>query len=463
MSSDLAVAVPHPRVYPLVGNLPQILAAPTPFDAMHRLAGELGPIFEVRLGSATRYILSGAELVSEVCDDERFQKCVPPGLVALRTFIGDGLFTVRTGSPDWGRAHRVLMPAFRREAMVRYTPTMASSVEELCDSWARRGPHTPIEVTPEMNRLTLDIIARTGFGCRFGPLDTIDSHPFVEAMHEALKLGMLRGFRPAFMNRLFYRQTRRLLHAAAVMHQTVDAIVAERRANPALLDSNDDLLSLMLREPDLETGERLSDTSARNQIITFLVAGHETSACLLSFALWYLTRNPQIQERARAEAISVLGAGPDPGFAVTLKLRYIQQILQEALRLGPPAPGFVREPREDTVIGGRYPARKGTMLIVLLTALHRNRDIWGEDADEFDPERFSPERAAGRPRGAFLPFGFGARNCLGRQFAMTEATLALAGLLRRFEIREHPSSRPQVRNNLTTRLLGLRIQAIPRG
>src|SRR3954471_14126968 len=219
------------------------------------------------------------------------------------------------------------------------------------------------------------------------------------------------------------------------MNDLVDRLIAERRAQGDAADTTD-LLGRMLSGVD-RNGERLPDRNIRAQCITFLIAGHETTSGLLSFALYYLVANPRFLERARAEVDTVLGRTSQPTFEQVQRLRYVRQVLDEALRLWPTAPGFTRRPYEDTVLGGRGAIPAGTSITVLSPALHRDPSVWGPDAEEFDPDHTAAERLAAISPNAYTPFGSGQRACIGRQFALQEATLVLGMLLQRFEFVDH--------------------------
>ena len=220
----------------------------------------------------------------------------------------------------------------------------------------------------------------------------------------------------------------------------------------------------MLDGVDRQSGERLPDANIRAQCITFLIAGHETTSGLLSFAIYFLLKHPEVMARAQAEAEAVLGTDTDimPSYPQVRKLGYVTQILEESLRLWPTAPGFTRYPFEDTVIGGKYRLPKGAAVLVLTPMLHRDRAIWGPDAEEFNPDHFAPERMAALPPNAYKPFGSGQRACIGRQFAMQEATLVLGMLLQRFDLIDHRGYDLKVKETLTIKPDGLRIKVQPR-
>ena len=217
------------------------------------------------------------------------------------------------------------------------------------------------------------------------------------------------------------------------MERIVDEVIQARRdgAAPDTLD----LLDRMLATAHPETGHRLDPVNIRQQIITFMIAGHETTSGALSFALYYLTHHPQALARAQAEVDILWGQAddPEPTFTDIPKLRYVRAVLDEALRLWPTAPAYLRAARTETVLGGRYRMNQGDWILVLLPLLHRDPQVW-PDPDKFDPDRFAPGQAKTRPAHAYKPFGTGQRACIGRQFALHEAVLALGLVLHRYHL-----------------------------
>jgi unspecific monooxygenase len=241
----------------------------------------------------------------------------------------------------------------------------------------------------------------------------------------------------------------------AHLNRTVDELIRARRT--ASGDGRGHLLDRMLDTAHPETGERLSPQNVRRQVITFLVAGHETTSGALSFALHHLSRHPDVAARARAEVDRVWGDTPSPGYDQVARLRYVRRVLDESLRLWPTAPAYAREAREDTMLAGDHPMRRGAWTLVLTAMLHRDPGVWGPDAERFDPDRFEPRAVRSRPPHTFKPFGTGARACIGRQFALHEATLVLGLLLRRYELVPEPGYRLRVTERLTLMPEGLRL------
>ena len=219
-----------------------------------------------------------------------------------------------------------------------------------------------------------------------------------------------------------------------------------------------DLLSCMLTGVDKRTGKKLSDANIVAQCQTFLVAGHETTSGLLSFAIHFLLKHPEVVARAEEEVDRVLGTDTSilPSYQQVQGLTYITQILNETLRLYPTAPAFTRYPYEDAVVGG-YLLPKGASITALTIMLHRDPTIWGDDAEEFNPDHFRPETRASMPANAYKPFGSGQRACIGRQFAMQEAVLVLGMLVQRFEFVDTFDYQLKIRESLTVKPDGLKI------
>ncbi|MFF7381556.1 cytochrome P450 [Streptomyces griseoluteus] len=447
--------IPHPpRRLPLLGDVLGVDRR-TPLQDSMRLGRELGPIFRRRVLNREFVFLWGAKLAADMADETRFAKHVGLGVANLRPVAGDGLFTAYNHEPNWQLAHDVLAPGFSREAMAGYHAMMLSVAGRLTGHWDRElAAGRSVDVPGDMTRLTLETIARTGFGHDFGSFERDRPHPFVTAMVGTLAYAQRLNSLP-MPPALQRRAARRNAADIACLDDTVDALVAARRASG---HGEGDLLDRMLETAHPETGERLSAENVRKQVITFLVAGHETTSGALSFALYYLARHPEVAARARAEVDRVWGDTPEPGYDQVARLRYLRRVLDESLRLWPTAPAFAREATEDTVLAGEHPMRRGGWALVLTPMLHRDPEVWGEDAERFDPDRFDAKAVRARPPHTFKPFGTGARACVGRQFALHEATLVLGLLLRRYELVPDPGYRLKVTERLTLMPDGLRLR-----
>ncbi|MGV2911224.1 cytochrome P450, partial [Bacillus safensis] len=345
--------IPKPKTYGPLKNIPHIKKGELA-QTFWRLADELGPIFQFEFSNATSIFVSSHELVKEVCDESRFDKFIGTSLSKVRAFAGDGLFTSWTEEPNWRKAHQILMPAFSQQAMKGYHEMMLDIATQLVQKWQRTGRDEEIEVAEDMTKLTLDTIGLCGFDFRFNSFYKENQHPFIDSMLKGLNEAMEQSSRLPIADKLMIKRRKEFDQHVDFMKQLVDDIIQERRKQDK---AGDDLLSLMLHAEDPETGERLSDENIRYQIITFLIAGHETTSGLLSFAIYFLLKNPEKLKKAVQEADEVLQGGL-PAFKQVQKLSYTRMVLNEALRLWPTAPTFSLYAKEDTVIGGKYPIQK---------------------------------------------------------------------------------------------------------
>ncbi|MEO6747573.1 MAG: cytochrome P450 [Caldimonas sp.] len=454
--------IPQPKGDPLIGNLRQI-DGDAPMQGFMRMARIHGPIFQLEFFGRPLILVSSQEIVDELCDESRFDKRVHATLKNIRDFAGDGLFTAKTDEPNWPKAHRLLMPAFGPIGMRGMFDQMLDIADQMLVRWERFGPSTVIEVTDDMTRLTLDTIALCAFDYRFNSFYQQEMHPFVGAMVDALSETGARERRLDIANKLMLRKKRAYEDDLKLMREVADGLIAERKRDPEGAKKKD-LLGLMLQGRDPVTGEGLSDENIRYQLVTFLIAGHETTSGLLSFATYFLCKNPQVLAKARAEVDAALG-DEMPRIEHLAKLRYIEQILMETLRIWPTAPAFALRPLADTTIaGGKYAVSRRDTLMVLIPMLHRDPKVWGDDPEAFRPERFTPEAMEKLPPNAWKPFGNGQRACIGRPFAMQEAQLLMSMILQRFDlIEEDPSYQLSVAETLTLKPHGFRIRVKRRG
>nr|WVH32641.1 cytochrome P450 [Trichoderma asperellum] len=445
-----AVPIPEPPGLPLLGNLGEFSQQPT--NDLIRLANTYGEIYRLHLGTRPAVFVNTQALVNEVCDEKRFQKSVSSVLRIVREGVHDGLFTAHSDEPNWGRAHRVLVPAFGPLPIRDMFDEMEDIAKQLSLRWARHGPHHPIPVSEDFTRLALDTIALCSMNYRFNSYYQEKMHPFVQAMADFLAECSRRNRRPGFAPNFLYRAANeKFFNDIAIMRDTANAVVAERKQNPS---DRKDLLAAMLEGVDPQTGEKLTDASVTDQLITFLIAGHETTAGTLSFAFYNLLKNPTAYRKVQEEVDQVIGREP-PKVEHISKLPYISAVLRETLRLSAAIPAFTVEALEDTLIGGKYLVHKGEPITCLLAKSHLDPLVYGEDANEFKPERMLDAEFA-RLQAAFpnswKPFGNGKRGCIGRGFALQEATLAVAMLFQNFNFTlDDPNYQLEIVASLTIR------------
>ncbi|MFK7751545.1 MAG: bifunctional cytochrome P450/NADPH--P450 reductase [Sedimentitalea sp.] len=448
--------IPMPDKKPLVGNMLSV-NKDQPLQSLMQLTRELGPIFRMDMMGTPLVVASGVDLVRELCDETRFDKAVRGSLRRVRAIGGDGLFTGDTQEPNWSKAHNILLPTFSRQAMSNYMPMMLDVAGQLCMKWERMNGDDEIDVVHDMTAVALDTIGICGFNYRFNSFYRQDYHPFIDALTNTLETCMMQRGLP-FESTLLKRRLDNMKNDVGYMNQLVDNIIAERRQGGDRAEN--DLLNYMLDGVDKVTGESLSDENIRYQINTFLIAGHETTSGLMSFTMHFLMNHPEVLAKAYEEVDRVLGR--DISVQPTLKqvnqLTYVNQLILEALRLYPTAPAFSVYPYKDEVIGGKYKLKERTFTTVLILMLHRDKSVWGEDAELFNPDNFSKEAIAERPVDAYKPFGNGQRACIGRQFAMQEAVLVVGMILQRFELINHTNYELKVKESMSVKPDGFKMR-----
>jgi len=324
---------------------------------------------------------------------------------------------------------------------------------------ARQGADHTIQVTDDFTRLTLDTLALCTMDYRFNSFYSEKMHPFVDAMAGFLKVSGLRANRDP-VSQLFYRsETTQYWEHIELLRKTSLDVIQKRKQNPT---ERKDLMNAMLYGIDKQTNQRMTEDSIIDNMITFLIAGHETTSGLLSFTFYYLLKHPNAYEKAQNEVDKVIGKGPITVDHLT-KLPYLNAILRESLRLSPTATSIGLQAKEDTKIGGQYEVKKGVPIVALLSKLHRDPAVWGQDAEDFRPERMLDEDFDRRNQefpNNWKPFGNGMRACVGRVFAWQEALLVLAILLQNFNFSmENPSYQLAIKQTLTIKPKGFYMRA----
>jgi cytochrome P450 len=356
--------------------------------------------------------------------------------------IGEGLVT--TEGPAWRRLRRMVQPAFHPAPLGALAGVMTEATDAMRRRWgAYVASGQPFDAAQEFVALTLQIVGRALLGIdlggeadRIGPALTTTLE-YLE--HRLSTLVPLPPWVPSPRNL-------RARRAIATFDTIVAAIIARRRGG--LEEGRGDLLSLLLASRDEETGEGLSDRELRDQVLTFIGAGHETTAVALTWTLYLLIRHPEIQERLRAEAAEVLG-GRTPDAADLSRLEFTRRVIEESLRLYPPVYALSRAVREDDTIGG-FAIPAGSMVLVSPYVTHHHPGVW-PDPETFDPDRFLPDRSAGRSRFAWFPFLGGPHQCIGQEFALMEITLAITMLIQAFRFRLAPGFSVEPRPVLSLR------------
>lgn len=411
------------------------------------LLGELhGPLFYADFNGGIRKLYAcSLELVTELCDESRFAKNLTANLARVRPLAGDGLFTAYHGEPNWQRAHDVLLPGFSYAGLRAYHDAMLDINCKLIDRWDASVGVGPVDVSNDLQKLAMDTVALAGFGSRFNSFECPGLAPIPQSFTTAMAELGSGATTPVFNEEL------------ATLHKFMDGLIAEHQSG-----ASNDLLALMLQQDS--SGKPVLDTeNIRNQIMTFLIAGQLTTSELMPNTLYNIVNDPTVLHRVQAEVDTVFGTDDDylPRYDYIGKLTYLRQAIEETLRLSPPVLNFDRMALEDTVIGGKYPIKRGEAVTVLTGALHRQPQ-WGDNVELFDPDRFTPDRSAARPAALFKPFGTGARSCIGRQFALHEAAMALARLIHRYRLIDAYHYVPQWETPTSRRPIGFRLDVARR-
>ncbi|PGL56214.1 bifunctional cytochrome P450/NADPH--P450 reductase [Bacillus cereus] len=435
------------------GDLP-LFNKEKPLQSILKISNQMGEIFNIKTPTRDTHYVSSQRLVKEVCDESRFDKNLSQSLKNVRRFTGDGLFTSWSHEKNWKKAHNILLPSFSQQAMKGYHAMMVDIAVQLIQKWERLNADEHIDVPEDMTRLTLDTIGLCGFNYRFNSFYREQPHPFIMSMVRSLEDSMNRLQRTNPNDPSYEKENLQLQEDIQFMNELVDKIIEDRRISG---EKGNDLLTHMLNGKDQETGKSLDDENIRYQIITFLIAGHETTSGLLAFALYFLVKNRHILHKAEEEATRVL-VDPVPTYRQVKQLKYISMVLNETLRLWPTAPAFSLYSKEDTILGGEYPLKQGDEVTVLIPQLHRDKTIWGQDIEEFRPERF--ESMSTIPEHAFKPFGNGQRACIGQQFALHEAALVLGMILKHFNFYDHTDYELNIKETLTLKPEGFTVKAV---
>jgi cytochrome P450 len=338
----------------------------------------------------------------------------------VRHMAGDSLFVLPNEA--WRPRKRALQPVFTKHNVRHFGAYISRAAQTFVDRWHDGGD---IDLNVECRRLTMRSLGRSVLGIDLNErADVIAEH-----MHVASSYTADRALRPVRAPRWLPTPARRRARAAVTsMRAVTNDILQACRADPT---RDAPLVHALIAATDPETGRSISDDDICNDLLIFMLAGHDTTATALTYALWALGHHPDIQDRVAAEAAAIGDRDLTP--ADVPRLEYTVQVLREALRLQPPAAGVARLATRDIAVGG-YRVEAGTLMAVGIYALHRDPALWPRPL-AFDPERFSQEASRGRDRWQFIPFLAGSRSCIGEHFAMLESTLAMATIIRSIEIR----------------------------
>ena len=398
---------------------------------LEQTARTYGPLSSFRILGKRIYLVNDSELIKEILVTRQHEFVRDTGATLLRELVGDGLITRE--EPEHKERRRVLQPAFHRDQVASYAEAMVRETNRVATEWTDQ---TIIDMRREMKRLTLAIVGATLFGTDFR--DSADAVAAV--LQRVVKKSTILGPAFAFIEpaALFYR--RMLPRGPSLFFRTeraqLENIIApliERSRAASSTTSSKDILSLVLASK--EQGERpLTNEEIRNEIVTFVLAGHETTASALTWTWYLLAQHLAVEERMNTEVDQVVGER-DVTFEDLPRLKYTSQVFQEAMRLYPPAVAFARRPRIDLDLGG-YRIKRGSSVFISPYITQRDEHYFER------PEAFAPERwnAAAPPKFAYFPFGGGAKMCIGEPFARMEGVLVLAAIARRWRFQKATGS-----------------------
>lgn len=383
-----------------------------------------GDVFRYSTGPFVFHQLAHPDHVKHVLQDHSKNYPRSKYYDLMKLAVGNGLVT--SDGPYWLRNRRLAQGAFHRQRVAALATPMIDLTRSMLERWQSHAKTSqPIDVATEMMRLTLSIASKTLFNCDIGgeadAMGTAVTRVFEYLNYRINHLIAFPLVVPTPRNLRFRTALRTL-------DRVVYSIIETHRRNGV---DTGDLLSVLMSARDEETGEGLSDQQLRDEVITFIGAGHETTAQALAWTFYLLSKHPEVDRRMRSEIANAL-AGRIPTINDLPHLPYTRMVIEESMRLYPPVWGVTRQVAEEDEVGG-YLLPRNSIVILCQFITHRHPAFW-ENPEGFDPERFTPERVALRPRYAYFPFLGGPHQCIGNDFAMMEAVLVVATIAQSFRL-----------------------------
>ncbi|MDN3354738.1 cytochrome P450 [Actinomadura sp. DC4] len=406
---------------------------------MNAAAEEYGDAARLRIGPKTLYFFNHPDHAKHVLADNSGAYHKGIGLIQAKRALGDGLLT--SEGELWRKQRAAIQPVFQAKRIARQADVVAEEAAGLVGRLRARQDGAPVDVVEEMTGLTLGVLGRTLLDADLGGFGSV-GHAFEavqdQAMFEMVSLSMVPTWIP-LPKQVRFRRARRQLRGVA------DRLVMIDRTGPG-----DDVVTRLISSTRQESDVHVRRQRMDDELITLLLAGHETTASTLSWAFYLLDKHPEVRDRLRAEAVEVLGDRL-PTYEDLTRLTYANMVIQEVMRLYPPVWILTRQAQEEDEVGGyRVPA--GADVLICPYTLHRHPAFWPEP-DRFLPDRFAPDVAADRPRYAYIPFGAGPRFCVGNHLGLMEATFVLALAARDVRLSLPPghTARPEAMLSLRVR------------
>jgi len=405
---------PSPR-----GNVREMVRDPLNFFL--NMTREYGDVVCYRPAPDMAYLVNHPDDIRHVLVDNNrnYSKATYSNLV-FKKLVGDGLITLE--GETWRQHRRLMQPAFHHGRLEALDGMIVKAADEMLSRWERRyAEGLPVDIAREMASLTLTVTTRALFG--------VDLGDEVNTIGEWVNQAAVKFEKPS---------TPQVQESAREVRAIVERIVRQRKEN---FEDRGDLLSSMIQARDEETRLMLDERALCDEVMTLLIAGYETTANALTWTWYLLSQNPWAVGQMREEVQGVLGNDHRPATADLDKMPFTRMVLDESLRLFPPAWILGRKALGPDEIGG-YHVGAGTIMAICVYTLHRHPGFW-EQPEVFNPLRFGPEADQRRHRYAYIPFGAGPRQCIGNNFGLLEACLAMACVAQRFELRIAPGSQVQ--------------------
>jgi enediyne biosynthesis protein E7 len=410
---------------------------------MSEAVREYGDAVRVAIGPKQLYIFNHPEHAKHVLADNAANYHKGIGYTEAKRALGDGLLT--SEGALWKEQRRTIQPVFQHKRIAAQADVIVDEALGLVERLRGHAGTGPVDVLDEITALTLGVLGSTLLDTDLGAYESI-GHSFEavqdQAMFEMETLGMVPRWLPLKGQRAFRT-------ARADLERIVGLLVEQRKANP--IASGDDVLTRLIVSTGKETDKRVADRRMRDELVTLLLAGHETTASTVGWTLNQVCQHPEVRTRLHEEAVAVYG-DRRPSYEDLTKLRYTHMVLQEAMRLYPPVWILPRRAIAADEVGG-YHVPAGAEVLICPYTLHRHPRYWPEP-DRFDPERFDPDVKTDRPRYAHIPFGAGPRFCVGNHLGMMEATFIISTLMRDLKLEKAPGSEVRPEPMMSLRLGG---------
>jgi cytochrome P450 len=391
--------------------------------ALTRL-GAAGDVVRARFGPFSVYFVNDPHAIRHMLQESRIYDKQTPTYARVSPLLGQGLLT--SDGDFWLRQRRIAQPAFHRQKIAGFADGIARAARTAADGWAGHAERgDAIDMAAEMTGITLKVVCETMLGVEVGTDGEVVSSSFYE-LNQLVSDRMRTMVPPPLW--IPTSANRRFKAALARLDETIFRIIARRRTDR---EQRGDLLAMLMHARDAETGESMNDRQLRDEVATMLLAGHETTAVALAWAMHLLAHNPEAEAKLYAELDALDGRPPE--MADLERLPYARMAIDEAMRLYPPVWGASRNMAQDDVVAG-CPLKRGTQVMFSSWIVHRMPSLW-EDALAFRPERFHPDRQESLPKHAYFPFISGPRQCIGNAFALLEAHLVLATVMQRYRLR----------------------------